>query len=203
MTVKIYVEGGGHQNKDLATRCRLGFGKFFERAGFRRRMPKIIVCGSRQEAFKDFRIALGRAGPTEFPVLLVDSEAPVTQADPWMHVRTGSGDNWTRPTGATGDHLQLMVQAMEAWFLADKAALGEYFKTSFHEQALSANPNVEKIPKADLFSHLKLATRGCRKGSYSKGDHSFGILSIVDPQKVRTASPVHGARLLDTLDRIC
>jgi hypothetical protein len=139
----------------------------------------------------------------EFAILLVDSEGPVAQKDPWNHLRTQSGAGWKRPAGTTKDHLQFMVQAMEAWFFADKAALAQYFGPSLRVQALSANPNVEKIPKADLFSHLKKATKDCSKGSYSKGDHSFEILGAIDPQKVRTASPVHGARLLDTLDRIC
>ena len=34
VSIKIYVEGGGDR-KDLKTRCRQGFSKFFEKAGFK------------------------------------------------------------------------------------------------------------------------------------------------------------------------
>ena len=43
-TVKIYVEGGGDQNR-LKRECRRAFGVFFEKLGFRgRRLSFIIMC---------------------------------------------------------------------------------------------------------------------------------------------------------------
>ncbi len=44
--VKVYVEGGG-DSKELRTRCREGFSKLVERAGFKDRMPKFVACGGR------------------------------------------------------------------------------------------------------------------------------------------------------------
>ena len=204
MSVKIYVEGGGDHNKDLDTQCRRGFRKFFEKAGLKGRMPSIVSCGGRSQAFRDFRTAHENAGPGEFQALLVDSEAPLTQADPWEHVRLRPGDGWERPSGASQDQIHLMVQAMEAWFHADKQALAEYYGQGFRVAALKPRPDIDNIPKANLYDGMKLATKACQtKGEYSKGQHSFQILAIIDPAKVRAASPQHAGRLLDVLEREC
>jgi hypothetical protein len=95
-----------------------------------------------------------------------------------------------------------MVQAMEAWFHADKDALEAFYVRDFRKSALTQRADVEKISKKDLFDGLKRATKDCQKGEYSKGDHSFKILALVDPAKVRDASG-YAERLLGHLDRIC
>ena len=86
-------------------------------------MPRVVVCGGRSLAYRDFCVAQAKADPQFLPVLLVDSESPVTQPDPWEHIRLRAGDAWQRPTGASADQLHLMVQTMEAWFHADKDVL--------------------------------------------------------------------------------
>ncbi len=132
-------------------------------------------------------------------MLLVDSETPVVSPpNPWRHVEDRVGDRWARPAGATDNQIHFMAQAMESWFYADKELLREYYGQHFREAALSTRPNVEDIPKADLFDGLKRATRDCQKGEYSKGKHSFEILCAIDPAKVRAASP-HAERLLAAL----
>lgn len=199
MNVRIYVEGGGGHNKALDTECRGGFREFFRKAGMDRRMPRIVSCGARNGAYNSFRTSREHAADDEFPMLLVDSEATVSGGDALEHVRTRDG--WQRPDGATPDQLHLMVQAMEAWFHAD---VEEYYGRGFRPAALSQRPEIDNIPKADLFAGLKAATRACpTKGEYSKGGHSFEILALIDPVKVRAASPLHVGRLLDVLDRIC
>jgi hypothetical protein len=196
------VEGGGDHNKALDTECRRGFREFFRKAGMDRRMPRIVSCGGRSGAYKSFRTSHENAAADDFPILLVDSEAQVSGGDVWEHVRTRDG--WQRPDGATPDQLHLMVQAMEAWFHADKEKVEEYYGRGFRPGALSQRPEIDNIPKADLFAGLKAATRACpTKGEYSKGGHSFEILALIDPAKVRDSSPVHAGRLLHVLDRIC
>jgi hypothetical protein len=123
VTVKIYVEGGGDHNKALHTQCREGFSKFFQRAGLEGRMPRVVACGGRQQAYNAFRTAHANAVADSLPILLVDCEAPVIGNDPWEHVRLRPGDGWSRPSGATEDQLHLMVQTMEAWFYADRDEL--------------------------------------------------------------------------------
>ncbi len=204
MKVKIYVEGGGDHNKALQTQCRRGFSEFFRKAGLEGRMPSVVACGGRSRAYDSFRAAYQSAGPDAFPILLVDSEAPVAHTDPWEHVRLRADDGWQRPDGASEDQIHLMVQAMEAWFHADKQKVQEYFGQGCRLASLKSRQDVDNIPKADLFAGLQMATRDCpKKGEYSKGQHSFEILALIDPAKVRDASPVHAGRLFDVLDRIC
>lgn len=198
MSVRIYVEGGGDTNS-LKSECRRGFREFFAKFIPPNKQPKVIACGSRREAFDDFRTAL-RQHPDEHVVLLVDAEAPV---DPdktiWEHLK--QRDSWEQPAGATEDNTHLMVQCMESWFLADPETLEDYFGQGFQSSALPKNPHVENIPKITVFRALADATRQTKsKGSYSKGGHSFAILARIDPNKVRRASP-HAERLAVALLR--
>lgn len=196
MSIKVYVEGGGKTNV-LKTKCRRGFSEFFRKAGLTKRMPRIVASGSRLEAFEDFCTALKKAADNEFIVLLVDSEAAVSDGvGPWAHLK--NRDNWNRPTAAIDDHAQLMVWCMEAWFIADSATLEDFFGNGFNAGALPARHDVENIPKPDLYAGLRNATRSCGKGEYGKGRHSFDILAQLDPARVTVASP-HAKRLVDTL----
>jgi hypothetical protein len=136
-------------------------------------------------------------------MLLVDSEGPVSQLDPWEYIRLRTGDGWERPPGASDEQLQLMVQTMEAWFFADRKELEEFYGHDFRSSSLSPRSDIENIPKRDLFTGLQSATADCRKGAYSKGEHSFQILARIDPAKVRAASPVWAERFVCALDRMC
>ena len=82
----------------LRTACREGFTKFLEQTGLKGRMPRIVACGSRRDAYESFCTAL-ETGESAF--LLVDSEAPVSgqnqqgQSDtwlPWQHLAQRPGD---------------------------------------------------------------------------------------------------------------
>lgn len=184
--VTIYIEGGGDSDY-LRTRCRQAFSTFFERAGFKGCMPKPRACGSRTAAFKKFKTACKRG---EEAVLLVDSEAPVTETSAWEHLRKRPGDLWEKPAKATDEDCQLMVQCMEAWFLVDKELLERFFKEGFYKGRLPARVDIENISKDDAQRYLSSATEGCdSKGRYDKGEHSFDLLELVDPVKVAAASP--------------
>ena len=163
-------------------------------------MPKIVACGGRSQAYRSFRTAQENTAQDGLPILLVDSEEPEIQRNRWEHV--ASRDQWQRPSGATEDQILFMVQAMEAWFHADKNMLGEYYGQGFREAALSPRHDVENIPKIDLISGLQRATKDCQKGEYAKGDHSFQILACLDPAKVRASSP-HAELFLKILDQKC
>jgi hypothetical protein len=166
-------------------------------------MPRIVACGGRLRAFESFRTSHENAGDEIFPILLVDSEAPVIGRNSWEHVMLRHGDGWQRPPGTSDDQIHLMVQAMEAWFHADKITLQQYYGQQFRVNVLSQRPDVENISKADLFDGLGRATQDCQKGPYSKGEDSFKILSQIDPTRVRMASSVHAERFLQVMDRIC
>ncbi len=201
VAVKVYVEGGG-EGHALRTACRKGFSTLFDRAGLRGRMPRIVASGSRIQAFDDFRTALLRASQDEFVCLLVDSEDPVeANTSPWVFLKARQFDRWEPPAGAVDDNAHLMVQCMEAWFLADSAALERFFAQGFRRNALPNRADVEKIPKRDVIAAIEAATCDCTpKGRYRKGRHSFDVLATLDPEIVARASP-YADRLFETLKR--
>ena len=164
-------------------------------------MPRVVACGSRQRAYDQFCASINDAEAGSFIVLLVDSEAAVASGDsPWEHLK--KRDKWTQPSVAEDDSAQLMVQCMEAWFVADRQSLGAYFGKDFKAAALPARDDVEAIAKSELEPTLKQATRSCSKGkgTYRKGRHSFEILGCLDPSKVVDSS-CHARRLIDALKR--
>ena len=200
MSIKVYVEGGGDSNQ-LKRQCRAGFREFFDKAGLKGRMPRVIPCGPREKTYDRFCTAINEGEDENFIVLLVDSEAAVAAGDsPWEHLK--KRDKWTQPSVAVDDSAQLMVQCMEAWFVADRQSLSTYFGEDFKDAALPARDDVEAIAKDDLEPALKQATRSCSKGkgTYRKGRHSFDLLGCLEPSKVVEASP-YAKRLTDVLNR--
>ncbi|WP_161602396.1 DUF4276 family protein [Tautonia marina] len=195
--VKLYVEGGG--NRVLDQGLRDAFKRFFARSGLPEASIVIRVCGSRRDAFRDFGIALRKAGPVQAPILLVDSEEAVLPqhfGKPWDHLLRV--DRFSRPGGATDDQAHLMVQCMESWFLADRQWLARYFGQHFHSGALPGASNIESIDKRRALEALGGATKACQKGKYNKGKHSSEILAGLDPKSVKEAS-AHAQRLFETL----
>ena len=197
MNVTVCVEGGGDAST-LKRKCRKGFSDFFRKAGLSGRMPRIIAGGTRDNTYKDFRTALTKAADDEFVVLLVDSEGPTSEGvGVWSHLK--DRDKWSPPKGVSDDNAHLMVQCMEAWFLADRETLAGFFGTGFRASALPGRPDVENVSKKRLIDALQNATRQCRpKGRYNKGRHSFQLLGQLDPAKVTKASP-YAKRLVRTL----
>jgi hypothetical protein len=184
--VKLFVEGGGDSDS-LKSRCREGFTTFLRKAGIEN-LPRIVASGGRKAAFDDFCTEVKQSGSA---FLLVDSEEQVQGefAKPWDHLKSRSGDRWEKPSEAMDSQCHLMVVCMESWFLGDKDSLELYYGQHFRRSALPQNPEIEAISKQPLFDGLKNATKDTKKGSYSKGDHSFRILKELDPKLVCAASP--------------
>lgn len=82
-----------------------------------------------------------------------------------------------------------MVQLMETWFLADRAALRAYYGSRFRQDRLPGNPRVEDVSKDDVLRGLRRATEDTRKGVYHKTRHAPEILAHLDPGWVRQAAP--------------
>ncbi len=191
--VKLYVEGGGG-SKALKRECRKGFGKFLERAGLAGMRPRVVACGSRNDAYDRFKTA--HAQSDGLAMLLVDAEDPVTAQGTWQHLQTLDG--WSRPAGATDDQCHLMVQVMESWFLADVDALESFYGQGFRPGPVSGIADIEAVSKQDVLSHLGQAAAGTGKSAYRKGKHSFQILAMLDAVKVKDASP-HADRFIKAL----
>ena len=201
MKVRVFVEGGG--SKSVNSTCRRGFRRFLEEAGIDGSMLEIVPCGSRTDAFEDFKTDL--AEKEVVAILLVDAErpvrAPAKRLKPWQHLKEAP-DNWSRPKAATDHQCHLMVQVMESWFLADPDALKSFYGRDFREGSLPANRRIEQIPKQDVERGLKHASRFTKKGDYydNKGKHSFAILAELNPAKVRCRSR-YADRFLSELER--
>jgi hypothetical protein len=187
VTITIYVEGGGDHNKDTTVRCRQGFAEYCKKVAPDRRL-KVVACGGRNQAFDRFKTETGRTKPDEFCVLLVDSEGPVKQsAAPATHLHERDGWDFAQ---LPRKQIFLMVQAMEAWFLADRDALAAYYGQGFRRNALPGDErHIEAISKDDLVPALEQATQATKtKGQYHKTRHGFALLAKIDPIKVEDGS---------------
>lgn len=196
MSVRIYVEGGG-DNKDTIRRCKEGFTSYCQKLAPLNRRPSIVACGGRQQAFDRFSAAFLRSREGEICVLLVDSEDRVSAATPAEYLRTREG--WDFP--AVDLHkVFLMVQAMEAWLLADRETLTAFYDGGFLDKSLPGDPtSIESIRKSDLEPALKHASGPTKtKGEYHKVKHGFALLALIDPLKVGGASP-HAKKFNDFL----
>lgn len=191
--MKLFVEGGGNTS-DLKEACRQAFREFVLKSGVSNK-PKIIACGGRDAAFRNFRLAV-QAG--EAAMLLVDSEAPVA-----VECETGEPEAWSawrhlqqrdphwQSTSFTDADGHLMVQSMENWLLADRANLQRFFGQGFDAGKLpAATRPIEEISPEHAAAALGKASQKCKtKGMYHKGEHSFDLLAQTDPQLVLAASP--------------
>lgn len=192
--VFLYVEGGGDSDS-LRSECRRAFSSFLSKAGLSGKMPRIVACGSRNDAFT--RFATSCLQSDKISVLLIDSEAPVSENcesntdcqkwTPWSHLK--KRDAWEKPENATEQQCHLMVECMENWFAADISALKQYYGQGFNDKKIPAVIDIEQISKNTIFSALDEATKNTKtKGKYSKGAHSFDLLYVIDSNLVITKS---------------
>jgi hypothetical protein len=193
--VRVYVEGGGDSGSTKAA-CREGFRRLFQNLGHLDQNPAVIASGGRLKAFQNFCDALGR-NADEIILLLVDAERPV-RAGVWTHL-SAEPDNWRKPKVATDEQAHLMVQSMEAWFIADKEELAEYYGQGFRLKSLPPRQDIEAIPKDDLVPALERAASDTKKGRYHKTAHGYDILGLISPAKVRQKSP-HADRFFHVLE---
>jgi hypothetical protein len=198
--IHLYVEGGG-STEAVKIRCRDAFRVFLEKLQVPDRSFRVIPCGSGGDAYVRFTIALSQPGDA-FPMLLVDSEEPVQPGTtPWQHLAQRQEEPLARPPQATDDHAHLMVQCMEAWFLAQPNVLAEYYRPGFRPSLLPARQDIEAVPKERVLAALQEATRHCPgKDPYHKTKHGFELIARLHPTQVGNRSP-HARRLFDVFLR--
>ncbi len=183
--IKIYVEGGG-DSKELKTRCREAITKLLEKSDFIGRPPRIVACGSRNEAFDDFKTAYGK-GKLVYVALLVDSEDPVKAIkQTWEHLNIR--DKWTCPADAADDQVFLMTTCMETWIIADRAALNQHYKNCLQISALPSTTNIERKARHSVQDSLTNATQKCTN-AYAKNKRSFEALANVNPDELTKHCP--------------
>jgi Domain of unknown function (DUF4276) len=98
-------------------------------------------------------------------------------------------------------HIHLMVQAMEAWVVADPDALATYYGQKFLRNTLPTRANLEEEPKADCAKKLSTATRPTQKGEYQKIRHAADLLARISAEKVRARCP-HAEIMFSTLSSL-
>ncbi len=177
--IRVYFEG----NPGLKRPIQI----FLEKADPRLKDKiKPIPGRGRDDTIHDFLRAKSQH-PDVVHILLLDSEGP---DDGGLFLRLQQQENWRVGPGLviTEGLVGWMVQLMESWFLADRAALRHYYGSDLHENSLPRNPKVEEVPKADVLDGLKRATRNTVKGSYHKGAHAMRLLELLNPQAARDAS---------------
>lgn len=195
VAVKIYAEGGG-EGELADTQFRQAWAGFFKAAGLHGRMPRVIRGKGRERTYDLFKTAVKNTAPDTLPLLLVDSEGAVLPNQTvWEYLKVRYG--WDRPPGAGTDDAFLMVQLMETWLLADRAALQRYFGPQLNESAFAEWPELESVAKTTILHALEKATAQC-KTKYTKGHVSFEVLSTVDPAEVERRCP-HARQLLTRL----
>lgn len=183
MSAKICVEGGGNDAYTLRF-CKTAFVRYCEKVVAPMRMPRIVACGSRDEAYSDFIASLTKRD-YDLVALLVDSEDPVQTAMAIDHLR--NRDCWQIPQ-SSAQQIFLMAQCMESWFMADKVTLLQFYGDRFLRNSLPARTDVEAIPKTTVLSSLEHASAPCQKKAYHKSNHGFAILALIDPRLVEAAS---------------
>ena len=199
MKVTIYVEGGG-DGKYQHIQCRQGFRKLIEKSGFAGKMPGIFACGGRNAAFDDFKTAMNSKSPTDYPMLLVDSEDPIAEnVTSWNHLRTRDG--WIPPNSVSDEQAQLMVTCMETWIMADRIALREVFGAPLQDSALLSEVNLEQYERHQVQQALEHATRNCDRKAYKKGKRSFQVLEAVNPITLKQRLP-YFRRFIETLEKL-
>ncbi|MCH7800621.1 MAG: DUF4276 family protein [Chloroflexi bacterium] len=192
--VFIYFEG----DRKLQEGFRQFLNEIYVEAKIRHAKIRLVSGNSKSETIKDFIKAV-RVMPDAFNVMLVDSDRPVSDTSSLIS-QVKQHTDWDNSLTVPDAQLHFMVQVMESWFLADKSALEGYYGRLFRANRLPQNTNVEQIPKSDVESGLRSATRETGKGAYHKTRHAPELLARIDPSRVRGVAP-HCDRLLRELEQ--
>ena len=196
MVAEVTIHFEGHSN------LRPGFHKLFEphvnHARQQRIRFKLIAGGSRTEAVKDFQRSC-RSQPSNVNILLIDSEGPIPDtASAIQSLRAQRF--WDGSVACDDDQVNLMVQAMEAWFIADPQALVNHFGQDFSIKALPSPQNAESVSPSDLTTAIHEGLRNSGRRRYDKVTDGVKLLQLIDRVKVGQYCQ-HFQRLMDYLSR--
>lgn len=182
--IRIYVEGGGN-GKATKSVFHEGMSRFLSdlREGAKKKQInfRIIVCGSRSSAFRDFCNG-NKSNPTATNILLVDSESAVTATTCSEHLVEQDGWNLK---GIRNNCVHLMAQVMESWLIADVDTLENYYGKGFKRSSIPGSSDIEIVSKSDVERSLNNAVKSTTKGRYHKIRHGPEILGQLNVTMVR------------------
>jgi hypothetical protein len=154
----IFVEGGGGAESQKRV-LRVGFDTFLgplkQLAAERGKSFRVVLCGSRNEAYKAFTNER-RFEPGTLSFLLVDSEE-ILATDVKQHLSRCETHWDLRNIPEAG--LYLMATTMETWIVSDRAALANFYGQRLAVGALSSNRDIEQVSKNDICQQLDAATK--------------------------------------------
>ena len=196
MVTEVTIHFEGHSN------LRLGFHKLFEphvnHARQKRIRFNLIAGGSRAEAIKDF-LRSCRLQPSNVNILLIDSEGPIPDTTTAIQSLRAQSF-WDGSVDCDDDQVNLMVQAMEAWFIADPQALINHFGQDFSVKALPSPQNAESVSPSELTIAIRKALRNSSRRHYDKVTDGTKLLQGVNHVQVGQYCR-HFQRLMDYLSR--
>jgi hypothetical protein len=185
--VRLYVEGGPKgTHADGLRRFKNSFKQHLLRLDPKLSTLDVSPCGSTEETIRDYARAVRECETNCLPVLLVDSDAPVSAAPPAQHLAPKL-DSANIPKNARGN-LFLMVQCMEAWLVTDQQALEKCFGVKARTVRFPPNPNIEAVSTKDILAALNSAAKDTPTRHYHKVRHSAEILAELRPEMVAQRS---------------
>lgn len=177
--IRLYIEGDPALRPGFSKFLRKGIGDDLDQQHVKLRP---ILCGNIDDTWKKF-YQEWTADAEVAHLLLVDADAKVT-GQPRQHLHPKH--SWM-PEGSEDRSYHLMVQMMEAWFVADPDALAVYYGKGFDDRELRRRRDVETYSKEDLEKILADATANTKNrwSDKNKLRHAIDLLQKIDPQKVR------------------
>jgi hypothetical protein len=202
--IAVYLEGGGQTGEpgtaETKAAIRQGMDAFLrvlkDRARVKRWHWKMVPCGDRASTKNAFMNARAQE-PDTLSILLVDSEIAVASL-PRAHLKTR--DAWDLDD-VPEEHVHLMAQVMETWFVADPERVKAYYGKDFNEGALPKHAQPESVSKAAIAAGLENATKNTKKGRYHKIKHGSDLLARISPETVKQKCP-HCKRLFDIVEAL-
>ena len=171
-----------------SSNLRPGFSQLFQshvnRARAKRLRFKLVAGGPGTETIKDF-LRFCSTEPSSLNVLLIDSEGPVTDTIRYISDSIRSLSMWNAGVSCSDEQIHLMVQAMEAWFVADPQSLSRRFGQNYSTRHLPSPESAETVSTADLLTAIRRGLpQSRRRRGYDKVSDGVELLRLIDVEVV-------------------